>query len=136
MPEKTPVATIESFYAAINRREFATAYTAWVDGGKASKRDFAQFQEGFTSTQRVVITMGEPTGEGAAGTIYANVPILIVATNTNQLQQTFCGVYTLRRINVPPFDQLGWSIARASIKSTANVLLGSDQARHLVSGGC
>ena len=96
----------------------------------------AQFQQGFASAQRVVITMGEPTGEGAAGTIYANVPILIVATNTNQARQTFCGVYTLRRTNAPPFDQLGWSISRASIKATANVQPGSAQAHHLVSGGC
>ena len=47
-----------------------------------------------------------------------------------------CGVYTLRRTNAPPFDQLGWSISRASIKATANVQPGSAQARHLVSGGC
>jgi hypothetical protein len=131
-----PLILLQSYYAAINDRDFARAYTYWNNNGAASQQTFTQFSQGFATTDHVVIAAGRPESEGAAGSIFANVPIVIVATQTDGGQQTFCGIYTLRRLDVPPFDQLGWRIEHAAIAQGASVQLGSDQARRLLTNGC
>jgi hypothetical protein len=54
---------------------------------------------------------------------------MIVAKQSDQTVRAFCGTYTLRRANVPPFDQFGWRIYTASIKATASVEPGSNAAK-------
>ena len=132
----TPEQLLQSYYNAINQNEFAHAYTLWSNSGVASNQGFAQFQLGFVNTKNVAIALGTPQVQGAAGSLYADLPIVIVATQQNQMQQTFCGTYTLRRLNVPPFDQLGWYIERGNIVPTANVLIGSPEANALLDGDC
>lgn len=131
-----PVQTLQNYYTALNRREFAPAYTYWNDGGIASQQTFPQFAQGFADTDRVVVDYGTPQGQGAAGSLYTDIPVVIVATKNNRAKQSFCGTYTLRRLNVPPFDKLGWRIESAKIAPTADVNPGSDQAKQLLSGGC
>jgi hypothetical protein len=131
-----PLAILQSYYAAINARDFARAYTYWGDNGQASGQTFTQFSQGFATTDHVAIDVGAPQSGGAAGSIFADVPIVIVATQKDGAQQTFCGTYTLRRPNVPPFDQLGWRIDHAAISQTAGVQPGSDQEKRLLANGC
>ncbi|HEU5015853.1 MAG TPA: hypothetical protein VFT66_25230 [Roseiflexaceae bacterium] len=131
-----PEQLVQAYYNAINQHEFAHAYTLWDNSGTASNQGFAQFQTGFANTNSVAIAMGTPQVQGAAGSLYADVPIVIVATQKDQTQQTFCGTYTARRLNVPPFDQLGWYIQRGNITQTSNVQLGSAEANALLNGGC
>ncbi|MBA3945243.1 MAG: hypothetical protein H0X37_11850 [Herpetosiphonaceae bacterium] len=131
-----PIQFVRAYYDAINRREFARAYTYWGNAGTMSKQTFTQFQQGFAATDHVVIDLGKPDGEGAAGSTFIDVPVVIVATNTNRTKQTFCGTYTLRHLNVPPFDQFGLHIEQAKIIPTTNVDPGSDQAKQLLNGGC
>ncbi len=134
-----PAQFVRDYYDALNRREFARAYTYWGNVGTMSKQTFTQFQQGFAATDHVVIDLGTPQGGGAAGSTFIDVPVVIVATNskqTKQTKQTFCGTYTLRHLNVPPFDQFGLHIEQAKIVPTSNVDPGSAQAKQLLNGGC
>jgi hypothetical protein len=127
---------LQEYYDAINQRDYAYAYTLWENLGAASKQSFAQFEQGYATTTRVAIDLGETTSQGAAGSIYADVPIVIMATTSDQGPQTFCGAYTLRHTNVPPFDQFGWHIRSAEVAQVANVEPGSTAAQQLLNGGC
>jgi hypothetical protein len=116
----TPSQLLSSYYQEINRRQFARAYTYWEDLGKASNQSFAHFEQGYADTNHVVVSLGRPQVEGAAGSLYASVPVDIVATNNNQTKQTFSGTYVLRRSDIPPFDKLGWRIYGARIEQTSS----------------
>ena len=50
-----PLALLRSYYAAINNRDLARAYTYWSNDGAASKQNFTQFSQGFATTDHVVI---------------------------------------------------------------------------------
>ncbi|HEX6710912.1 MAG TPA: hypothetical protein VF068_11340 [Rubrobacter sp.] len=116
----TPTRLLDSYYREINRRQFARAYTYWEDLGKASNQSFAQFEHGYADTDNVVVSLGKPRLEGAAGSLFASVPVDIVATNKNQTKQSFRGTYVLRRSDIPPFDKFGWRIYSAQIKQTSS----------------
>ena len=56
--------------------------------------------------------------EGAAGSIYASVPVRVRATTTSGEDQRFAGTYELRRVNDVPGAtplQLRWHIHRARL---------------------
>ena len=131
-----PLALLQAYYEAINARDFGRAYTYWGNNGAASQQTFTQFSEGYTATDRVVIETGKPQVGGAAGSTYAETPIVIMATQTDGTPQSFCGTYLLRQLHVPPFDQLGWRIDRASIAPIAGVQPGGEAARRLLTNGC
>lgn len=135
-PADDAVKLVQDYYDAINRGAYAEAYADWSDLGRASQQSFAQFAQGFAATKNVTLDLGNPQSGGAAGSIYVELPVIVHATQQNGSPQTFCGTYTLRRLNVPPFDQLGWHIEGARIAAIDNVPPGSDQARQLVSNGC
>ena len=116
----TPSRLLSSYYQEINRRQFARAYTYWEDLGKASNQSFAHFEQGYADTEHVVVSLGRPQVEGAAGSLYARVPVDIVATLKNQTKQSFRGTYVLRRSDIPPFDKLGWRIHSAQIEQTSS----------------
>lgn len=113
--QSSPEKVLQSYYAAINGRSYASAYTYWSGLGSASQQPFGQFAQGFAQTASVEVALGAAQIGGAAGSLYADLPVAIVAAQTNAPPQLFCGTYTLRRLNVPPFDQLGWRIERAAI---------------------
>lgn len=144
LPESTPVpadlgdplAVLQSYFDAINRHEYARAFTYWNYLGRASKQTFAQFHQGFLATGHVAIELGKPERQGAAGSSYAGVPVVVIAMQTDQTVRTFCGTYTLRSLNPRPFDQFGWRIEAANLVPTANVEPGSAEAQRLLQGGC
>jgi hypothetical protein len=131
-----PTALLGAYFDAINHHEYARAYTYWNNLGQASQQTFAQFEQGFATTGSVAFMMGTSQVQGAAGSLYASVPIVVVSTERDGTMRSFCGTYTVRRPNVPPFDQLGWRIEQAQIVTTANVQLGSAEAEALLNGGC
>jgi hypothetical protein len=97
---------------------------------------FAQFAQGFATTTAVGIATSTSTGGGAAGSTSVDVPIVIHSTTSDQGAQTFCGTYTLRHTNVPPFDQFGWHIEKAEVAQVANAAPGSAEAQQLLASGC
>lgn len=133
---KDPVKLVQAYYDAINRRALAQAYVDWNNLGQSSRQSFAQFKQGFATTDRISIALGRPQGDAGAGSVYTTVPIVISATETDGATQSFCGSYTLRSSNIPPFDQLGWRLEAAQIAASAPVAPDSQQAQQLLNNGC
>lgn len=90
----TPTAVIESLYNAINRHEFARAYSYWGDG--ASGQSFEQFMSGYKGTVRIRLYTGAVTSEGAAGSTYYSVPVSLRSVNADGTTVVFAGCYTVR----------------------------------------
>lgn len=92
----TAGAVIQSFYNAIDRHEYARAFS-YYDNGQGVE-DYQSFADGYASTGHVEVTTGDAQGEGAAGSTYYTLPVSIEATQTDGSRQTFAGCYTLRLI--------------------------------------
>lgn len=120
--DKTPAAAravVERYYDAIEHGRYRTAYLFWSNGGQASGKTFAAFVRGFGRTAHSRVIAGRPgNGEGAAGSLFIDVPVTVMATLKDGSRQRFRGRYTLRRVNdvdgATP-DQLRWHFASAHL---------------------
>jgi hypothetical protein len=120
----TPEAVISSYYDAVNRREYARAYSYWEPA--AAERElapFGDFAAGYADTASVALTLGEGGSGVGAGQLYFTVPVTLVASMSDGSVQTFVGCYTLHLARpqlqaVPPFRPLG--IQRAAIDVVDN----------------
>ena len=123
-----PTTLLRSYFDAINRREFARAYSYWNHLGQSSQQSFAQFEQGFATTKQVKVDLGTPQENAGAGNVWADVPVTIVATQDDGSTRVDTATYTAHRANIPPFDQLGWRIEGAKVTGT-----GSAETRRLPS---
>ncbi|MCL4396364.1 MAG: hypothetical protein M1482_16450 [Chloroflexi bacterium] len=113
-----PVEVLESFYNAINRKEYVRAYSYW-QAGSPGLRAFNQFQQGYAETKAVQMTTGQVQSNAGAGQLYYKVPVTLTAQTTGGTTQTFVGCYTLHLAQpaiqgTPPFHPL--SITAGQIK--------------------
>ena len=129
-------ALLRGYFEAINSGELGRAYTSWGRIGEASVQSFAAFRAGFEVTKGVEVYYGEPEEGAAAGSVYARVPVVIMADEPGGMRRAFCGSYTLRRANVPPFDRFGWRIDRADIVEVDPVPVDREALERLLGGGC
>src|SRR5690606_22862178 len=83
-------------YNAINRAEFARAYSYFSEPPAA---DVEAYAEGYADTEHVDLRTGEPAEEGAAGSVYFTLPVAIRATDTDGNSAVFAGCYTMRLAN-------------------------------------
>jgi len=116
---KDPSDLVRRYYAAIEARDYASAYAMWGDGGRNSKQTYAEFARGFAQTAHVKVTITDPVSiEGAAGSSYAEVRVLVEATTTQGATQRFRGAYVARRANDVPGatpEQLRWHFDAARL---------------------
>src|SRR5450432_751637 len=113
---------IVSYVNAINRKEYARAYSYWQSGA-AQLAPFDQFVQGYATTQSVQVVTGGVVDDPGAGQIFYTVPVTLIATTTTATTQTFVGCYTLHISQpaiqgVPPFQPLG--ITAAQVQQVAN----------------
>jgi hypothetical protein len=119
----TPESLLQSFYNAINRKEYARAYGYWDARAAGDKLPaFDQFAQGYADTTSVQLTTGPVGGDAGAGQLYYNVPVVLVATQAGGTTQTFAGCYTLHLgqpaiQGVPPFQPL--AIVGATVQQAA-----------------
>ncbi|MIL10101.1 DUF1176 domain-containing protein, partial [Salmonella enterica subsp. enterica] len=92
----SPEALVKSFYNAINRKEYARAWSYYGDQKPAAS--LQKFEEGFAKTTKVVLRVGDASSEGAAGSIYYNIPVAIEAYEGDG-SKVFGGCYTARMAN-------------------------------------
>jgi len=101
-------ALIRSLYNAINRQEYARAYSYFSEEKPPS--DYRSFVEGYAKTVDVQVITGMVTTEGAAGSIYAPVPVAVKSTEKGGKERVFAGCYIARIVNAaiqePPFTPL------------------------------
>jgi hypothetical protein len=129
-----PVAVIRSFYNAINRNEYSRAYYYFADSA-TSRPAFDAFAKGYTDTAKVEIRTGKPTSDGAAGSIYTKVPIMLQAFGGDGSVKYFGGCYVVRQVQpanfgTPPFKPMG--IEQANIKAAPD----ANSATQLMLGQC
>ncbi|WP_026369305.1 hypothetical protein [Kallotenue papyrolyticum] len=131
-----PAAVMPAYNTLLGQRRYAQAYTFWADLGHATGQEFADFVAEQAEIDTVTPVFGQVRLEGAAGSLYAGVPAAVLITRTDGMQQVLCGVYTLRRSNLPPFDQLGWRIEQAQLQPLADGARSIEQLRQLLGNGC
>lgn len=91
-----PAALVRSLYNAINRQEYARAWSYFAEPPAPDLKAYAQ---GYADTEHVEVIAGTPHEEGAAGSIYFEVPVAIRALDRGGSEQIFSGCYTLRMSN-------------------------------------
>lgn len=116
---QSAVEVLRRYFAAIDARDYPTAYALWANGGAASGQTLEEFAAGFAQTERVRAEIGEPGRiEGAAGSRYIAIPVAIHATTASGEEQHFEGGYTLRRSvgdGATP-EQRSWRIHSAALR--------------------
>ena len=115
---ESPVAALSSYYAAINERNYEQAYRYW----ESPASSFERFVRGFADTERSRLFVDPAASvEGAAGSLYAQIPTIVIAETRNGGERFFAGCYVMRRRN----DREGsWRIYRANLLPvTANAAL-------------
>lgn len=112
-------ALVIRYYSALNARDYATAWGQWGENGPPHQ-SLAAFQAGFARTRSTHVAIGAlPPAEGAAGSIYQTVPVVVDAVLNNGTSQRFAGDYVIRRVNGvdgASADQLRWHIDQAHLK--------------------
>jgi len=92
-------AVVQRYYAAINARDYGTAWSQWGENGPAGQT-MEKFQAGFAATRATHVTSGRMTpGDAGAGSVYQPVPVTIDAELADGTRQHFAGTYVVRRVN-------------------------------------
>ncbi len=107
---------IGSYYNAINRHEYARAWSYWGEKGPGTPYD--AFAAGFADARHVDLATGDPRAEGAAGSVYVSLPVAIASHGPDGAVTTYAGCYVVRKvepqIQEPPFVPL--HISSGSLK--------------------
>jgi hypothetical protein len=121
-----PIATLASYYNAINARDYRRAFGSW-DSPPSS---YEQFARGFADTDRVRLLVDPSTNvEGAAGSAYASIPAIVLARTRSGNERLFAGCYIMRRSNV---QDRGWHIYRGDL----SLVPSSTRLSRILSQGC
>ncbi len=105
----SPQALMESYYNAINRKEYARAYSYYSEEGR--EPDFKTFVKGYEKTKSVRIALRKTEPDPGAGQIYWSQPLAIEAETDDGKKQVFTGCYTIHLTNPamqeePPFKPM------------------------------
>ncbi|MBB4616251.1 hypothetical protein [Sphingomonas abaci] len=115
---------VRRYYAALNARDYATAWQSWGDDGRPGQR-FADFSKGFAQTRSTRVTIGAlPPAEGAAGSVYQSVPVTVEAVLDDGATQRFTGAYVVRRVNGvdgASASQRRWHLDSAKLRPAAKL---------------
>jgi hypothetical protein len=92
----TAGALVQSLYNAVNRKEYARA---WSYFNTPPAVDLGTYAKGFEATESVDVMTGKSAEEGAAGSAIFTLPVVIRSTQVTGQEQVFAGCYTLRLAN-------------------------------------
>lgn len=111
---------LQRFGALLEERKFAEARMLWSDGGKASGLTAAEFAAAYDKYAEIHSEVGAPgDAEGAAGSIYVEIPFRLYGKLTNGKPFNLIGPVTLRRVNDVDGStaaQREWHIAQSGLK--------------------
>lgn len=97
----SPVGLLASYYNAINRQEYQRAYAYW----ESPPNSYDDFVNGFADTASVQVIVEPPRRYGgAAGSLYVDIPTVLIALHTDGTQLTYAGCFVTRRSNLQPPD--------------------------------
>ncbi len=116
---ESPVEIVSAYYEAINGKNFERAYAFW----RTPNDTMENFVKSYNETEKVRLIIEPPAAvEGAAGSLYAQVPSVLISTMKNGKTQKFSGCHILQKSNLrPPEIQKidTWHIFRANLKPAA-----------------
>ena len=96
-----PVALLASYYNAITLQDYQRAYNYW----ETPREPFEEFVSGFADTASVQVIVEPPTRySGAAGSLYVDIPTVLIAQHHDGGQVTFAGCFIARKSNLQPPD--------------------------------
>jgi hypothetical protein len=112
-----PIEVLGSLINAINRGEYARAYSYW-DASSPVLQPYAEFAAGYASTLEVELSTGLLQSDAGAGHVYYSVPVTLRSRLMDGTTQTFVGCYVLHlaqpALQSPPFRPL--SIRSADLR--------------------
>jgi hypothetical protein len=116
-----PVEVLQSYFNAINRREYVRAYSYWEAG--ADIEAYVEFEAGFADTDFVELITGQPGGDAGAGNLFYAVPVVLHVEKTDGTAEAFAGCYILHLSQpgvqaTPPFRPLGLRSAEVEMVAT------------------
>ena len=120
--EKSPaaaVAVVRRYCDAIARKKYTQAYRLWAGNGEASGMSEREFAQSFAKYDAFDCSFGT-TGpvEGAAGSAYISVPVVVTGTFVKRGGFILRGPVTLRRVNDVPgstAEQRRWHISDSGL---------------------
>lgn len=111
---------LQSYGALLEQRKFAAARRLWGDNGRASGLTEIEFIETYSKYSEIHAEVGRPgDAEGAAGSIYTEVPVRLYGKLKSGGPVNLVGTMTLRRVNDVPgstAEQRRWHIASSDLK--------------------
>lgn len=131
-----PVLVLSSLFNAINRHEYARAYSYWdTQNNPGSVPPFADFQKGYADTASVEMTAGKPVTDVGAGQYNYSVPVVLTSHQTGGVVQVYSGCYLLHLSSpsaqaTPPFRAIMIRSGKLKVAPT-----GADPAK-LLQQGC
>ena len=99
---------ISSYFNAINRHEFARAWSYWREGMPGVT--YKEFVERYNGIISIDFVPGVPVWEGAAGSIYFQVPLALRRNSDNNRPEMLRGCFVVKQVNPkiqdPPFTPM------------------------------
>lgn len=113
-----PAYLLAAYFNAINLKDYARAYAYWET--PFNDQTLEQFAAGFATTAHIEAYLRLPILEDAgAGNVYAQLPTLIAATQTDGSTQVFSACYIAHKTNVPigdnPEPDPNWGLNNATV---------------------
>jgi hypothetical protein len=117
-----PAALVKSLYNAVNRKEYARAWSYFSTKPAA---DLDAYAQGYADTESVRVAVGVPSEEGAAGSVYYYLPVAIEARSAGSDSQIYAGCYELRLANpqIQAEDFMPLHIEKGSFSRSSKGLL-------------
>ena len=111
---------LQTYGARLEQRKFGQAWALWGGGGEASGLTRDQFAAAYAKYREIHAEVGKPgLTDGAAGSIYIEVPFRLYGTLTSDGRFNLVGPVTLKRVNdvdgATP-AQLRWHIVQSDLK--------------------
>ncbi len=111
---------VQTYFALLAEGKYADAWRLWGGAGEASGMTEAAFRDSFARYASYAAQVGAPGAmEGAAGSSYVDVPVVIYGRLKTGAEMHQSGTATLRRVNDVPgstAEQRRWHIARLELK--------------------
>jgi hypothetical protein len=106
---------LQSFGALIEQKRFGEARKLWAGGAPQSQMSDSEFAAQYRAYSEAHLQSGAPGDiEGAAGSLYIDIPVVLYGRMANGRQFSRSGTATLRRVNDVPGsteEQRLWHIA-------------------------
>lgn len=99
-----PKVLIQSYYNAINNRDYPRAYSYW----DTPSTDFDTWSKGYATTKYVSVIFGPTYDDPGAGSSYWNLPVAISSLGTDGKVTVFSGCYWISgaepdAVDTPPY---------------------------------